>query len=721
MVKELETKVNEDGVERWDDGYLRYNASIGTRDESGRYPVENDIIALNMLRVQKQKATFRHANKTERMKFMIRQGFYRKDILRGGLTLNDVEELYQTYYDNDRGDLTYYSLLVFINSYAYKVTEGSLLKRGYTLADLPKTRFDDKYVLLEDKADRAVANALDVVGGLGKEEVLAVIEKIAKREYHPSTPSYGNSGIKDGGKKISCFILKFEDTIKSIADLDSYTLYLSKMGGGIGFDGTDIRALGEMVGELDNRAHGIIPIAKRIEQAVAYADQDGKRRGSAVFNLDVFHADIFRLLDAKKENTDESVRLSMLSVGVILRDKFMELFGKEEGFYTFYPHTIFQEYGIKLSDIDMTEMYDELVKNPRVRKEYHTFEEMKDVLAFTASESGYPYPLFRETMNENHIFKNATIYSSNLCTEIYQRMCEKYGVQCTLLSINIKEVMQNKSLRSTIRTATSHLNGVISETDLSDVPPVQRAMDDFRAIGIGTMNLHGYLANVGIPYESNDALDFVRVFYSNMNFESILASMELTEVYGKFKDFEDTTYADGTYFDQYLEQDFLPISDKVSALFEGMDLKTRKDWEWLKGQVKKKGLANAYRIAIAPNGTTSYASGATASIAPITQLVELRGTASMGSAYYAMPDLNPNNYMLYKDAYRVDDFKYMDLISAIQQHVDQGISTTLFITDNYTSADWWARVVYAWRIGLKNLYYTRPKISSFEECDTCTG
>ena len=128
-------------------------------------------------------------------------------------------------------------------------------------------------------------------------------------------------------------------------------------------------------------------------------------------------------------------------------------------------------------------------------------------------------------------------------------------------------------------------------------------------------------------------------------------------------------------------------------------------------RVQREGLANAYQEAIAPTGGVGYQLEGTASIAPNTQLVEKRATGN-GTAFYPVPYLTPATYMMYKDAYRVDDYKYLDLVAAIQVHVDQGVSTTLFVTDDYTTGDWWARIEYAWRIGLKSVYYTRPKISS---------
>lgn len=126
--------------------------------------------------------------------------------------------------------------------------------------------------------------------------------------------------------------------------------------------------------------------------------------------------------------------------------------------------------------------------------------------------------------------------------------------------------------------------------------------------------------------------------------------------------------------------------------------------------------------------------GVTPSITPNTQLIEKR-TNSKGTVFFPMPNLGEVSPFMYKDAYRVSDFRYLDLVATMQQHVDQGISTTLFITDEYTTADWWERIVYAWKLGLKTVYYTRPKITGvkkdgegseggqegngFEECELC--
>ncbi|MGG4362736.1 ribonucleoside-diphosphate reductase subunit alpha [Bacillus subtilis] len=721
-------------VEKWNSDYLRYNVLASEKDEMGRYQTEHDLTALKMIIEEAKQATMRFESKKQRMEFMIRNGFYKEDLLRGDITYSDIEGLYNTYKKHDRGDTAFISQLVFLSSnYAYKLLESEVegLVEDW---QLPPKRYDDKYILMEDKSDRAVAIALEVSGGK-LDLAHDVVKGMAMRSYHPATPTYANAGVKGDGQLTSCFILKFKDSLQSVADMDSYTIHLSDMGGGIGFDATDVKAVGEKVGNIDNRSIGVLPLANRAEQALSIAVQGGIRKGNGVFFLDVFHPDIYALLDAKKENTDEKTRLSFLSVGVIMRDKFMELFEQGKDYYVFYPNSVYEEYGIRLSDIDMNKMYDELVANPRVRKERYNTGDFMNLCARVASESGYPYFMFRETVNESHVFKGAMVYSSNLCTEVLQRQDDGNGVQCTLASVNILETMKNKNIAETVRLVTRHLNGVLDRGDMSIVPDIEKARLRFRAIGMGAMNLHGYFANVGIPYESEYAIDFVRTYFMMMNYYSISTSVDLVDEYGVFDEFKDTTYADGTYFDKYLKTDYRPVTDRVKNLFKGVYIPTPEDWKTLKYVVQKRGMANAYRICIAPTGKISYLSGATQSVMPITQLVESSVTKDY-KAFFPMPGLSQSNYFLYKNAYRIDDFKMLNLIATIQEHVDQGISTTLFITSEYTSSIWAERVLYAWKLGLKTLYYARPKktvhsgfsgngddgieVSNYEECESCT-
>lgn len=736
---------------KWVTVYNKYNIKQVDKLPTGRFPVEYDQVALKMLEQQFEKAYMTFDNLQKRYAYMIDKGIYKKDILRGEVRPEDLDEIYAEYDKYDIGERTMYGFLTFVMSQAIRLVEeeiednGSEEQQAYGYHK-PKVFYEDRYVLMESRKDRVIAYSLDAKAHLGLEAVKANVRYLAQRAFSPSTPTVTNGGYNSAGQLTSCFILKYDDNMHSIGDIYKQTLELSKIGGGLGFDLTDIRALGEMVGKLDNRSHGTVAISKMLEIALRFADQDGKRAGSGAVYLDIFHQDILYLLDTKKENTDETLRLSDLSVGIIYRNRFFKELHEKGYYYAFAPHTIYKAYGIKLSDIDMDTMYDELVANPKVRKKKIEREEIIDFIGAVTGESGYPYSYFRENVNETHIFNGIAVYVSNLCTEILQRQDyygeyythpngeyivdtngeryeRRYGVQCSLSSLNMEyalEALKEGKMEDLCYTMVEHQNGVIDRTDLRVSYDIEKAKNAFRAMALGLAGGHAVMANHRIAYGSEESLDFINVFGMIYRYYVLKASNKLVSRYGVFKDFEKSKYATGEELQKYVDQAYVPQTEKVQAIFEGVEIPTQDDWHELQVQIMTTGLANAYHLGIAPTNSISYNLGTTQSVMPITQKIENRKTGSSGSAYYAVPHLDkPHTYMYYQEAYHVDDFAMLDFIATLQQHVDQGISTTIFITDEYTTADWWERVEYAWAIGLKTLYYARPKISGFKECLDC--
>ncbi|PGU82108.1 hypothetical protein COD76_11480 [Bacillus cereus] len=104
---------------------------------------------------------------------------------------------------------------------------------------------------------------------------------------------------------------------------------------------------------------------------------------------------------------------------------------------------------------------------------------------------------------------------------------------------------------------------------------------------------------------------------------------------------------------------------------------------------------------------------------PIVEKIETR-TYGDSTTHYPMPYLSPKTFWFYKSAYDMDMFKVIDLIATIQEHVDQGISFTLFVDgDEVTTGKLARNYIYAHKKGIKTLYYTRTKKSSNEECLSC--
>lgn len=295
-----------------------------------------------------------------------------------------------------------------------------------------------------------------------------------------------------------------------------------------------------------------------------------------------------------------------------------------------------------------------------------------------------------------------------------------FDVNCILGSLNIVNVMDNKSIESSVSTAIKMLTQVTDNSNIKNAPTVKKANDLFHSVGLGAMNLHGYLLKNLIPYESEEAKDFCNIFFMMVNYYSLKTSMLIakdrkTSFYG----FNKSEYKNGNYFNQYIHNDIAPETERVSILFKEIYIPTKNDWIELKGQVQKYGLYHSYRLAIAPTGNISYLQNSTQSIMPITQKIEPR-TSNDKVTYYPMPFLTKDNALFYKVAYDMDMKKMIDLVSVIQKHVDQGISTTLFVKSDLSTRGLQQLYIHAYKNGLKSLYYTRIKnISIVEECISC--
>ncbi len=600
--------------------------------------------------------------------------------------------------------------------------------QSYALRDDSGEKFLERY------EDRVVAVALFLAREEGVQKAIEYAEIMISQEYQPATPTFLNAGKKRSGELVSCFLDEIGDNLNGIGYAVDSAMKLSSIGGGVSFNISKIRARGEAIKGVEGRAGGVLPIMKIMEDTFSYANQLGQRPGAGAVYLNIFHSDIEEFLDCKKINVDEKVRIKSLSIGIIVPDKFMELAEKDEPCYLIYPHTVMQEYGQYLDEIDMDAMYDELITNPNVKKKKINARHLLVKIAQTQKESGYPYIFFKENTNRAHALNGiGKVKFSNLCTEIMQvsevsdiniygkEDTIRYGISCNLGSLNIATVMDNKRIKETVKTAMRALTVVSDVTNIEMVPSIAKANRELHSVGLGAMNLHGYLAKSFIMYESTEALDFANIFFMAMNYYSIEASMEIAkERKQTFVGFEKSAYADGTYFDKYLTHEYTPKTEKVKELFEGIHIPTLEDWANLKAQVAEHGVYHAYRLAIAPNQSTSYIMNATASVMPIVDIIEVREYGD-STTYYPMPYLTNDNYFYFKSAYDMDQMKVLKLISVIQRHIDQGVSTILHTNSKDSTRDLAKYYIYAHKLGLKSLYYTRTRKSTIEECISCSA
>ncbi|WP_420535717.1 class 1b ribonucleoside-diphosphate reductase subunit alpha [Bacillus paralicheniformis] len=679
--------------------------------KDGKFQFEKDQEAVKSYFVDyvNQHTIFFHDLK-EKLDFLIEENYYEEELFKP-YTFEEIKEVFDRAYAKKFRFPSFMSAFKFYNDYALKT--------------------DDKTKILERYEDRISVAALFFAEGDFK-KAIEYVDLMIEQEYQPSTPSFLNVGRKRRGEMVSCFLVEVNDSLNDISKAIDISMQLSKVGGGVSLNLSKLRAKGEAIKDIENATKGVVGVMKLLDNAFRYADQMGQRQGSGAAYLNIFHADINDFLDTKKISADEDVRVKTLSIGVVIPDKFIELAQEDKDFYAFYPHTVYKAYGEHLDEMDMDKMYDELVNNPNVKKVKYSARNLLTKLSILRYESGYPYIMFQDNVNNvhanNHISK---VKFSNLCSEVLQASVvssySDYGqedhigmdISCNLGSMNIMNVMNNKSIEKTVKLATDALTRVLEFTNIKNAPGVKKGNEEMKTIGLGAMNLHGYLAQNKIAYDSEEAIDFANVFFSIVNYWSLVRSNELAIEKGSvYKGFEGSKYNTGEYFEQYVEEAIVPKTEKVKKLFEGIYIPSLRDWQDLQEAVMHDGLYHAYRICIAPTGSISYVQSATASVMPIMERIEER-TYGNSKTYYPMPGLSPQNWFFYKEAYDMDMFKVVDLIATIQKHVDQGISFTLFLKDTMTTRDLSRIDLYAHHKGIKTLYYARTKDTGQEGCLSC--
>lgn len=692
--------------------YLKLNNDVLNRyNTTGQLELEKDREATRRYFLEYVNVRLRYfIDIEEKLRYLVEEGYYEKEFIEL-YDLEFIKHLYKKAYDYNFRFPSFMSASKFYDSYAMKSRDGE--------------------EILEKYEDRIVIIALYLAQGdaeLAERAVEAMMEA-----YQPATPTALNSGKKARGELVSCFKLSMDDSMNSIAENIGYCLELSRLGGGVGVNLTDLRPLGDPIKEIQNRASGVIPVAKLLENSFSYSNQLGQRNGSGVVYLNIFHADIENFISSKKPNADDKIRLATLSTGIIIPSIFFELMKRDKDIVLFSPYDIYKEYGKRMSEISISGMYHELLDNPNIRKiKRLNARKLYTEVKKAQFESGYPFEIFDDNVNEVHPLKNiGRVQMSNLCTEILQVQQKSiitdqdepndYGldVSCNLGSIDMHEASKVADFGKLVDTAMRLLTNVSQMTYIKNVPSVAKANKLMHSVGLGVMNLHGHLVTQGIMYGSKESIEFIDGFMEALNYYSLKSSMEIAKERGEtFYGFEESEYANGNYFDSYINKEEKPFQPVTIRALGNVPIITAAMWKELAEGVKKYGLFNSYRMAVAPTGSISYIRSCTASIAPSTERVEVRDYAD-SRTIYPMPFLNNDNAHLYIEAYDVNAYDLIDLYAAAQKHVDQGISMTLYVTDAWTTEQLAKIYIYAWMRGIKSVYYVRQRLQTLEECIAC--
>ncbi len=648
--------------------------------------------------------------------------------------------------------LSLYSLEFIESLYAYLAAQSFTFKSfmaAYKFYSQYALKTNDGTQYLERYEDRVAFNALYFANG-NEELAMSLADEMIHQRYQPATPSFLNAGRKRRGELVSCFLVQVTDDMNSIGRSINSALQLSRIGGGVGITLSNLREAGAPIKGFEGAASGVVPVMKLFEDSFSYSNQLGQRQGAGVVYLNVFHPDIEMFLSTKKENADEKIRVKTLSLGLLVPDKFYELARNNEEMYLFSPYSVEREYGIPFSYIDITKEYDNLVSNPRIRKQKIDARYLENEISKLQQESGYPYIINVDTANRANPI-DGKIIMSNLCSEILQVQKpsiindrQEYDVlgtdiSCNLGSTNIVNLMDSPDFGKSVKTMTRALTYITDASDIEVVPSIQNGNRLNHTIGLGAMGLHTYFAKNQMEYGSEDSLEFTDVYFMLLNYWTLVESNNIAKERNEsFDNFENSKYATGEYFDTYIKDEIKPSSDKVKELFDGIFIPTAKDWEELKQSIKKYGLYHQNRLAVAPNGSISYINDTSASIHPITRLIEERQEKKIGKIYYPAPFLSNDTMPYYTSAYDMDMRRVIDVYATAQKHIDQGMSLTLFMrsdipeglyewktnTTKQTTRDLNILRHYAFHKGVKSIYYVRTYTDDDEEigsnqCESC--
>lgn len=541
-----------------------------------------------------------------------------------------------------------------------------------------------------------------------------------------ATPTMNNAG-KTHGQLSSCFIDTVDDSLQSIYDVNTDVAQLSKNGGGIGVYMGKVRGRGSSIKGFKGMSSGVVPWIRQLNNTAVSVDQLGTRKGAIAIYLDAWHSDIESFLDLKLNNGDERMRAHDIFLGICIPDYFMEQVEARGDWYLFDPHEVKQTMGFALEDFyderqgfgSWREKYEQCIANENLsRKVVPAIEIMKRIMV-SQLETGTPFMFYRDEVNRSNTNSHAgIIYCSNLCTEITQNqsptefleeyleedqtIVKKYKsgdyVVCNLSSINLGRAVPNDVLERLIPIQVRMLDNVI---DINTLPIKQAQITNqkYRAIGLGTFGWHHLLAQKGISWESDEAVQYADELYEKIAYLTIEASMNLSVEKGSYPMFPGSKWETGAYF-----TDRNYINER---------------WTSLQENVKKYGIRNGYLMAVAPNSSTAMIAGSTASIDPIFQVFYHEEKKDFKIPFTA-PDLTHHTYDIYRrSAYIVDQRWSVRQNAARQRHIDQSISFNFYVPNTIRASVLLDLHLQAWREGLKTTYYVRSTSNDIEECEWC--
>ena len=592
----------------------------------------------------------------------------------------------------------------------------------------------DRYLLKHPESRQVIETPqfffLRVACGLADnfKEAKTFYDLISNLDYMPSSPTLFNSA-SHRSQLSSCYLLDSpKDDLSAIYDKYKDVALLSKFAGGIGLSFSRIRSRGSLIKGTNGQSNGIVPFLKTLDSSVAAVNQGGRRKGAACIYLETWHQDIEAFLELRDNTGDEQQRTHNLNIANWVPDLFMQRVSEDKDWSLFDPK-------------EVPELVDSFGED--FEKKYHLAEEqglavrtlparkLYARMMKTLAETGNGWINFKDHSNKKSsqtLNPENVIHLSNLCTEILEVSSDKETAVCNLGSINLanyydahKKDVDWSKLSKNVKIAVNFLDKVI-DVNFYPIGTAKKSNKAWRPVGLGTMGLQDLFFKMGIPFESQEALDLTARIQEEIYYQALCASCDLAKKYKAHDKFAETRAAKGD-----LQFDLWGVQPSGQAR-----------WAELKSRIKKQGLRNSLIIAIAPTATIASIVGVYESIEPQisnlfkretlsgefiqinkylvqdlkkeslwTQSIKEKIKLNEGSIQN-IPEISDKIKALYKTTWEIPQKTLIDMAIARGPYIDQSQSLNLFV-ENPTINKLSSMYMYAWKKGLKTSYYLRSR------------
>ena len=579
---------------------------------------------------------------------------------------------------------------------------------------------------------------------------------ISKFEIMLATPTLSNARTTRH-QLSSCYIGSMPDNIEGIFDAYKEMAMLSKFGGGIGWDWTQVRSMGSYIDGHKNAAGGTVPFLKITNDIAIAVDQLGTRKGAIAVYLEPWHIDINDFLDLKKNSGEERRRAHDLFPAMWLNDLFMQRVQDDAIWTLFDPYDCGD-----LSELhgeEFSKKYLEYEQDDSIIKEKLKAKDLWKKILTSYFETGSPFLCFKDNANKaNPNDHYGVIRSSNLCTEIFQNtepnnyrikfifengdsvsyeedeivkvdsgiekpakkvtaldslggmpiyVVEKERVDgatavCNLASVNLSRINTKEEIDRIVPTAVRALDNVI-DLNFYPVEKVKRTNMKSRSIGLGVMGEAQMLAEKNIMWGSQEHFDKIDEIMEAVSFNTISASSDIAKEKGSYPEFEGSKWSRGIMPMDHANAEVRNLVDRGGLFASGYE------WDELRAKVKAQGMRNGYLMAIAPTSSISILTGTTQAIEPVFKRKWFEENLS-GLIPVVVPKLSPDTWSYYTPAYDLDQRVLIRAAAIRQKWIDQGQSLNIFITLDKASGKYLNDIyMLAWKLGLKSTYYLRSQ------------